>query len=118
MSVEKYKCPYCAGHTIAWEHEMNAIAKCSVHGTPRTEAIMEGGPLQRPTLSELADFTRALERECLALKSALESIKDGDMSGSEARHFAAYILSNENKVTDPYRERVTPTRRTLNERND
>ena len=37
MSDERLKCPYCAGHQIAWQHEMDAIAKCSVHGTGPNE---------------------------------------------------------------------------------
>lgn len=38
MSDERSECPYCAGHKIAWDHEMNAIGKCSVHGTGRNTA--------------------------------------------------------------------------------
>jgi predicted RNase H-like nuclease (RuvC/YqgF family) len=40
--------------------------------TPRTESIMERGPLQRPTLSDLAAFARELEREISGLNDALK----------------------------------------------
>jgi hypothetical protein len=39
--------------------------------TPRTDEVMERGQLQRPTLSELADHARTLERELAAAKETI-----------------------------------------------
>jgi hypothetical protein len=44
--------------------------------TPRTDVMMVGGPLQRPTLAELADHARRLERENTRLRGCLETIRD------------------------------------------
>jgi hypothetical protein len=45
-----------------------------MNDTPRTDALMEHGPLQRPCLTELADFARKLERENTELIEALRDM--------------------------------------------
>jgi hypothetical protein len=44
--------------------------------TPRTDAVMERGQLQRPTLSELAEHARALERELAESKQLIETLTE------------------------------------------
>ena len=44
--------------------------------TPRTDAFMESGPLQRPTLSELADFARQLETELQIMTALAEKLAE------------------------------------------
>lgn len=44
--------------------------------TPRTDAFMESGPLQRPTLSELADFARQFETELQTMTALADRLAE------------------------------------------
>jgi len=50
--------------------------------TPRTDAFLESGPLQRPSLTDLADFARKLERENAKMQEAIKRALADSESGN------------------------------------